>query len=312
MKLILGTMTFGGQVDAQAAREMINEFRAAGNNHIDTAHVYCDGKTETLLGKILAPEDRADRYLATKVNPWNDGGLRPQSVDRQFRQSLQRLESDRVDLLYLHSPDLDTPVRDTLEACWRLFEGGTFTDFGVSNYAAWQVAEIVHQCELNGWMRPSVYQGMYNALTRDVERELFPCLRNYGISFYAYNPLAGGLLTGKYKSGVNKPETGRFAQHEAYRGRYWKDNYFAAMEDLHRTCTELDIAPTAAALRWLVHHSSLTADAGDGIVLGASRVSQLQENMIACTQGPLPDPLLQVLDRGWDATRPDCMKYFRP
>ena len=114
-----------------------------------------------------------------------------------------------------------------MQACFELFQQGKFRHFGLSNFAAWQVAEVVELCRRHGWMEPEVYQGMYNALTRDVERELFPCLRNYGMRFYAYNPLAGGLLTGKHLSMEQIPEDGRFNRERGYLDRYWKQDYFA-------------------------------------------------------------------------------------
>ena len=191
MKIILGTMTFSDQVDEASSMEMLKGFACENHTELDTAHQYNDGKTEKLLGKLIAeyPEfPRLHFSIATKVNPWNDDGLNPDQVEFQFNQSLERLKVDSVDMLYLHSPDLETPIIDTLEKCQEFYEQGRFRRFGLSNYAAWQVAEIAEITSARGWVQPSVYQGMYNALTRDVQRELFPCLRNYDISFYAYNP----------------------------------------------------------------------------------------------------------------------------
>ncbi|UCH40846.1 MAG: aldo/keto reductase, partial [Gammaproteobacteria bacterium] len=151
MKLILGSMTFGDQVDQQTAAEMIERYLQTGNNEIDTAYTYCDGKTEALLGNLLSAIPRERIYLATKVNPWNDAGLRPEQVHKQLNESLERLGCEQVDLLYLHSPDLETPVEQTLQACFELYQQGKFRDFGLSNYAAWQVAEVVETCRRHGW-----------------------------------------------------------------------------------------------------------------------------------------------------------------
>ena len=219
MKLILGTMTFGDQVEQPVATELLARFTRGGNREVDTAHCYCDGRTEEMLGRILTPATRAELFIASKVNPWNDDGLQPAEVYRQMSEILERLGTDNVDLLYLHSPDLETPVEQTLECCAELFQHGKFKHFGLSNFAAWQVAEVVEICRHNGWMQPGVYQGMYNALTRDVEKELFACLRNYDIGFYAYNPLAGGLLTGKYQSVDDIPDSGRFTVERGYLDR---------------------------------------------------------------------------------------------
>ncbi len=312
MKTILGTMTFGDQVDAAGAKILLERFTAAGGDEIDTAHQYCEGRTETLLGDLLAGDLRKHLTVATKVNPWTDDGLSPESVRRQFDESLARLKVERVDLLYLHAPDLDTPVARTLEACHELHAAGRFGEFGLSNYAAWQVAEVVELCRRYGWMEPRVYQGMYNALTRDVERELFPCLRNYGLRFYAYNPLAGGLLTGKYRDLEALPDSGRFTEKTHYRERYWKREYFDVLRGLDDACRERGLTPTEVALGWLVNHSRLAAESGDGIILGVSKLEHLEANLAASRTPALDPALIEILDRGWEIIKPDCFRYFRP
>ena len=305
-------MTFSDQTDQMTSLQMLQLFCAGGHVELDTAHVYNDGKTEVLLGQLLKDNPRFEFEIATKANPWNDNGLKPDEVERQFGESLERLEKDSVDLLYLHAPDLDTPIEDTLAVCWKFYEAGKFRRFGLSNYAAWQVAEIVEICRCRGWMVPCVYQGMYNALTRDVERELFQCLRNFNISFYAFNPLAGGLLTGKHKNFGQSPDSGRFVKHDTYMERYWKSDYFSVLDDFVDACERLSIAPGAAALRWLVHHSMMSAEKGDGVILGASKLIHFKENIEWMGAGRLPEELLEILDSGWEKIRPNCFKYFRP
>ncbi len=311
MKLILGTMTFSDQVDQATAQTIVNLFTDSGNAELDTAYQYCEGRTEELLGAILPPEARKKITLASKVNPWNDHGLQPDQIEMQMSEILRRLGTDYIDLLYLHSPDLDTPVEQTLERCFEMYQQGKFKTFGLSNYASWQVAEVVEICRHNGWMQPTVYQGMYNSLTRDVERELFPCLRNYDISFYAFNPLAGGLLTGKHQSIDALPDTGRFVLRHNYQPRYWKKDYFNVLQKLHSACLELHLKPVEAAMSWLVNHSKLEAEKGDGIILGVSKLEHLTENMRACTQAPLEQSIIDILDEGWEIIKPDCYRYFR-
>jgi aflatoxin B1 aldehyde reductase len=305
-------MTFGGQVDEAGGLDMLESFAAAGNGELDTAYVYCDGKTEAMLGRLITPKERTSWYIATKAYPTGEQGLKAASVHHQLVTSLDRLNTDHADLFYLHAPDLSTPVAQTLEACWQLFEAGKFREFGLSNYAAWQVAEITHICDKNGWMQPSVYQGMYNPLTRDVERELFPCLRNFGIRFYAYNPLAGGMLTGKHRDVGGEYGGGRFDRFENYRDRYWNRKYFDAIGVIVETCAHSGIAPAEAALRWLVHHSRLSAEAGDAVIIGASTISHLEHNVAALQAEPLPAEVVAAFEQGWESTRPACMKYFRP
>jgi len=312
MKQILGTMTFGDQVDQGTAQAMISLFTDSGNAELDTAYQYCEGRTERMLGTLLPPARRKSLYLASKVNPWNDQGMQPQQVKKQMGEILRRLDTDYLDLLYLHSPDLETPVVQTLEACFEMYQQGKFKSFGLSNFASWQVAEVIEICRQNGWMEPSVYQGMYNCLTRDVERELFSCLRNYDISFYAYNPLAGGLLTGKYQSIDDIPDSGRFISRTGYQPRYWKKDYFNVLQKLRDACREHDLKPTSAAIGWLLNHSKLESGKGDGIILGVSRMEHLTENMNACGQVPLDQSILDILDEGWEIIKPNCFRYFRP
>lgn len=312
MKIVLGTMTFSDQVDESTASSMLEMFRASKHHEIDTAYVYNKGETERLLGLLNKNGDLRDAAVAGKANPAVGGGLSAQSVTMQLTESLARLEQDAFDLFYLHMPDLNTPISATLACVDKHYRQGKFKRFGLSNYAAWQVAEIVELCKQNDWVQPTVYQGMYNALTRDVERELLPCLANYNISFYVYNPLAGGMLTGKHASVDANPQSGRFASFDGYQDRYWKPDMFAVMNSFAKACEACSIAPANAAIRWLVNHSDITNNADNAIILGASTSEHLKQNLAACTQGPLPDAVLQALDNGWQQVRPICIKYFRP
>lgn len=312
MKTVLGTMTFSDQVDAIAAQTMLRRFTTTGEIELDTAYQYNKGLTETLLGELIPPDQRGNLFIASKVNPWNDQGLKPAQVKKQLDESLQRLNTNYLDLLYLHSPDLETPVEQTLSACFEAYQQGKFKTFGLSNFSAWQVAEVVEKCRQHGWMVPTVYQGMYNALTRDVEKELFACLRNYNISFYAYNPLAGGMLTGKHQAIEQIPDSGRFVKRYNYQGRYWKREYFDVLQELGKRSNELGLTPVEVAMSWLVNHSMMDAARGDAIILGASKPEQLDENLLAVKALPLDQAVLDILDRGWEIIRPDCFKYFRP
>ena len=163
-----------------------------------------------------------------------------------------------------------------------LHKEGHFTRFGLSNYQAWEVAQICELCIHNNWVRPSVYQGVYNALHRSVEPELLPCLRHYGIAFYNYNPLAGGYLTSRYhrEDGAGEIEKGsRFDpekwQGKMYRSRYWNDAYFDALEILRPVAAKAGLTEAECALRWMTHHSLLEGEKGDAVIIGASSVKHL-------------------------------------
>jgi len=313
MKTILGTMTFSDQVDSTVAKTMVSAYAQAGNNELDTAYVYNEGKTEELLGLLNKENGLHHLHVAGKANPWVAAGLSPNSIDHQLSTSLARLNATSFELFYLHAPDLNTPIIDTLSAVNQHYLQGKFQRFGLSNYAAWQVAEIVEICRREGWQAPSVYQGMYNALTRDVERELFPCLQNYGIDFYVYNPLAGGMLSGKHHRVDAVPSDGRFATFEGYQDRYWKPSYFDAINAVTKICKAHNLDAASCALRWIVHHSVLASSPGNhGVILGASSMQHLEQNLAAMRSPSLPEAVASAYDEAWEVVRPTCIKYFRP
>jgi aflatoxin B1 aldehyde reductase len=309
-RIILGTMNFGAQVDELVADHMLSMFLDLGYNEIDTAYRYNDGASEEILGRLLTPERRGKVYLATKANPLGGGGLGPENIVKQVNTSLRRLKTDYVDLLYLHAPDTKTQIEVTLEACERLFKEGKFRELGLSNYASWQVADIWHLCKRNGWMIPSVYQGRYSAITRDVESELFPAVRHFGIRFYAYNPLVGGLLTGRYHQIGNVPQEGRFALKPAYKDRFWKKSYFDALEVIRETSEHEGLPMLQIALYWILKYSFLKGPSGDGVILAASNLKQWESNLNSL-YGELPAKLVEALDRAWEKARQDCPSYSR-
>ena len=309
-RIILGTMNFGGQVDEAVADRMLATFLHRGYKEIDTAYTYNDGSSEEILGRILTPERRSKIYLATKAHPLGGGGLGPESIVKQVNTSLRRLKTDHVDLFYLHAPDLKTPIEATLRACQKLFKAGKFREFGLSNYASWQVADIWHLCKQNGWMIPSVYQGRYSAVTRDVESELFPAIRNFGLRFYAYNPLAAGLLTGRYHQISDMPQEGRFALKSAYLDRFWKKSIFDAIEIIQDASEQAGLSMIQIALRWILQYSFLKAQSGDGVIIAASNLKQWEYNLNNLS-GELPMKVVEALDRAWEKARQECPSYSR-
>ena len=177
MKIVLGTMNFGPQLDTEASRKMVNAYLATGERELDTAYVYNDGTTENILGEVL-PELKPNSYeIATKVHPRITGKLDKETILMEFGESLRRMKRDNVDLLYFHFPDKKTPIEGALETVAKLHAQGKVRELGLSNYPAWQVVDIWYQCKKYGCPRPTVYQGMYNALCRNVEPELFPAIR---------------------------------------------------------------------------------------------------------------------------------------
>ena len=311
MKIVLGTMNFGPQLDLETSRKMVRCFLNCGNQEIDTAYVYNNGTTEEYLGLILPEIDSNSYHLATKVHPRITGRLDRETILLEFNESLRRMNSNSVDLLYFHFPDANTPIEEALETVAELHELGKVKELGLSNYPSWQVVDICYKCEKYGCPRPTVYQGMYNALCRNVEPELFPAIRHLGMRFYAFNPLAGGMLTGKHLHFTDTPQPGRFARLKSYRDRYWKQSYFDAVEEIKQSCEREGIPIVEAAYRWLVNHSSMNAAQGDGILLGASRIDQMEQNMAASAKGPLPQSVLEAMDAAWKIAKPDSPAYFK-
>ncbi|MBO6033848.1 MAG: aldo/keto reductase [Prevotella sp.] len=311
MKIVLGTMNFGPQLDEAASREMVTAFLTTGNRELDTAYVYNGGSTETILGAILPSLPESSFEIATKVHPRITGRLDRETIMMELGESLQRMKRDRVDLLYFHFPDGKTPVEEALETVAELHQKGVIRELGLSNYPAWQVVDIAYKCDTIGCPRPTVYQGMYNALCRNVEPELFPAIRSLGMRFYAFNPLAGGMLTGKHLHFEDTPEPGRFARLESYRKRYWKQSYFDAVDEIRKACEAENIPMAEAGYRWLCYHSMMDAAKDDGILLGASRQEQMTQNMAATTKGPLPQSVLDAMDAAWEMARPDSPAYYK-
>ena len=219
---------------------MLDAFARAGHDEIDTAIAYANGETERILGRVDA--GRRAR-VDTKANPWpggtmtpsaGRGGLGANELRAQVRRSVESLRGTKIRTLYLHAPDADTTLEEALRECERLrVEERAFEDVGLSNFSAWETVKAHELCEKYGWKRPTIYQGMYNALTRNVEAELVPALRATKMRFAAYNPLCGGLLTGKYKGNtdVGAVSGGRFAGNDMYQSRFWLPCYHEAVAE---------------------------------------------------------------------------------
>lgn len=309
--LLLGTITFGQQTDVDQAREMINIALDAGIREIDSAYVYNEGECEMILGTILKDIQRDRFRVATKVNPRITGKLDREAITMQQEESLRRLNIDYSDVMYLHFPDPFTPIEETLDACDDLYRKGLFKELGLSNYHVDQIDEIVKICEEKYEMKPTVFEGVYNAFSRNVEEELLPCIREHGMRFTAYNPLAGGMLTGKHKSFEEKPTEGRFAVRASYQKRYWKKEFFEGADIIREACEKEGIVMADAALRWLEFHSDIASGYDDGVIVGSSRPSQLAANLESIEHGELPDTVLEAFDRAWEVCREVAPPYYR-
>ena len=306
---VLGTMTFGESVFSPDVKKFINSYLDAGYNELDTAYVYNEGDCERLLGEALKEIDKP-YTIATKVNPRITGKLDSEAAYMQINKSLERLGLDSVDIVYLHFPDPVTPVISVLDAMADLHDQGKFKELGLSNFPAWMVADAWNICDKHGWVKPTIFQGIYNPLTRKAETELNACLNNFGMRFYAFNPMAGGLLTGRYGKFEDAPLDGRFTHRPNYQARYWKKSYFDAVEIIKATAEKHGISSIESTYRWLAYHSMLNGDRGDGILIGASKMNHLKQNMDTIKEGPLPQDVVDAFEDAWCVSKNDSPEYF--
>lgn len=311
VSLVLGSMTFGEQIFGMDVFQVIDAFLKRGYREIDTAYVYNEGRSEKLIGKSLKKCSSSEISVSTKVNPRITGKLDGNAVHDQLEESLLRLGIEKVKTLYLHFPDPQTPIESALEACAELYEAGKFSELGLSNFPAWLVADVYYKCQSHGWMLPKVYQGLYNPLSRKAETELNQALDYFGMRFYAFNPLAGGLLTNKYHDLNESIKKGRFTYRPNYQDRYWKKSFFDAVGHIRKKCEEIDLTIVEAAYRWLIWHSMLDSERGDAVIIGASRLEQFIQNMDAVKKGPLPDEICKVMDEAWEISKVDAPEYFK-
>ncbi|KAF2178411.1 Aldo/keto reductase [Zopfia rhizophila CBS 207.26] len=324
LKVVFGAMTLGKEGAEQArvhdlkdCAAMLDVLQKHSHNEIDTARIYGGGSSEEYLGQLNLKERGI--VIDTKLSP-RKFGPKPYSHKKDalkpgLLESLQALQTDKLDLWYLHAPDHNTPYAETLEAVNELYKAGYFKRFGISNYTAWEVAQICELCEHNGWKKPDVYQGVYHALHRSVEPELFPCLRRYGIAFYEFSPVAGGMLTDKYQRDTTEVEEGsRFdpkrMQGANFRRRYWNEAYFSALDVIRPVAKKLGMTTAEAAVRWASHHSLMKGECGDAVIIGASGAAQLEENLTNLEKGPLPEEMTKAFDEGWAIVKGVAGPYF--
>ncbi|GAA6001817.1 hypothetical protein JCM10207_002334 [Rhodosporidiobolus poonsookiae] len=320
----LGLMTWGSEGasmarvhDIKDCEAMLDAFLAAGHNEVDTALVYGHGSSEEYLGKI----DWKSRGVVvdTKLWPGSYDGKEIKFTLESMRQwldvQLKAIGTDTLDLWYLHAPDYSVPLEETLEAVNTLYKEGKFRRFGVSNYSSWQVATLCGIADKHGWIKPTAYQGVYNALHRSVEPELFPCLRANGISYYAFNPLGGGFFTGQISRDTDVEKGSRYdpntVQGKNYRSRYWREEYFQALDLVKPLAEKHNLTLAEIALRWVSHHSFLSREKGDNILIGASSLHHLEANLADFAKGPLPEDVIKVLDDAWEIVKPVASQYFR-
>ncbi len=276
-RLAFGTMQFGGRADADQSRAMFDACLNAGITHFDTAHVYTDGASETLLGKFVQ-DRRDDLIIATKAA--YKGGASRDNILTSAETSRHRLQIDTLDVLYLHRFDPDTPMSESFETFAALKANGHIRHIGLSNFAAWQVvkaADVAAQFDLS----IAVIQPMYNLVKRQAEVEILPMADDLGILVAPYSPLGGGLLTGKYASGG----AGRLTEDSGYALRYGPEIMHTAAANFKAIADEMGVHPATLAVAWAARHPT-----GPSPIISARTVEQLQPSLDAL-HFEMPDAL---------------------
>ncbi|KAA0080976.1 aldo/keto reductase [Paraburkholderia sp. T12-10] len=288
-RVCLGTMTFGFQIDEATSVRIMDTAADAGVTFFDTANVYPlgggeerVGRTEEIVGRWL--KGKRERFvLATKAvgkmgpSPWDQGASRRHLLDA-IDASLKRLDTDYVDLYQLHSDDRDTPLDETLEALDVIVRSGRARYIGVSNFLAYRLARALGRADALRLSRFVSVQPRYNLLFRQIERELLPLADEEGLAVIPYNPLAGGLLSGKHRRDAPPPE-GRFTVGTAgamYQARYWHEREFDTIEALKKLAADAGMSLPTIAVAWVLANNTVTS-----AILGASRPEQLSDTLAA-------------------------------
>ncbi len=279
--ICLGCMNFGGRTQPKDAYDIIQQAIDAGINFLDTANVYSRGKSETVTGTALKRAGKRDNViLATKVHGRMDdqdpnaSGNSRRHIIAQCEASLKRLQTDWIDLYQIHRPQPSIPIDETLRALDDLIRAGKIRYIGTSTFAAWQVVEALWMSKELGLNRFICEQQPYNILDRRVERELLPMARTFGMATIPWSPLAGGLLTGKYRAGKKPPAGSRFAKRQ--QSKRWNDNVLQVVDQLDPIAKKAGCTTSQLALRWCMDQPGVTSP-----IIGPRTRTQLKDNLRA-------------------------------
>ena len=274
-RLCFGTMSFGGDADEAASADMFKAVRDLGVNFFDTADQYSKGRSEEILGR-LARGAREDLVIATKCfNPTgpdlNAKGNSRRHLTRALEASLKRLQTDRVEILYLHMHDPLVPVEEAMRALEDAVRSGKVLYPALSNWGAWQIQQALGVQELHRWARLQAIQPMYNLVKRQAEVEILPMAQANGVSVFPYSPAGAGLLSGKY---LQKDTQGRLVTNKMYTARYGEPWMHEVAEKFLAFCKQREMHPVSAAVAWVAAHPGVTAP-----IIGARNVDQLKASL---------------------------------
>ncbi len=277
--LCYGTMSFGGDADAEESARMYKATRDAGINFYDCADAYTKGAAETILGGLIKGH-RDEIVLTSKCFiPMADhalsGGANRRHIISACEASLKRLDTDRLDVFFMHRWDNVVPLEETLRALETLVRDGKVLYLGASNYAAWQIAKGLGISQKNNWSRFDVVQPMYSLVKRQVEVEILPLARAENLGVISYSPVGGGLLSGKY-SREKRAEQGRISTNPEYASRYRENWVYEVAEDFTDLAKAKNVHPVTLAVSWVMQNDAITCP-----IIGARSVEQLQPSLDA-------------------------------
>ena len=311
-ELCLGAMTFGREASETESHQMLDRFAAAGGNFIDTADVYSQGVSETILGNWVARKQREELVIATKLR-WgtddpdarrpNHFGLGRKHILAACDASLKRLKTDYIDLYQVHMWDPSAPLEETLSALDSLVTSGKVRYLGASNYSGWQLQKSIDLARANGWEPFTCLQALYNLLDRNSELELIPVVRNEGLGFIAWSPLRGGWLSGRYHRGLSAPVAGTRIRDAEEKGwgenwtRYNTEATWTVIDMLLAVAKEHGKSPAEVALRWVLQRPGIT-----GPIIGARNMTQLEDNL-GTTNWKLSDDAMERLTKASERPR---------
>lgn len=277
-EICLGTMTFGNGADQDGAMKMVDVAFDAGGNFFDTANAYVGGTSETILGVALKGR-RQDAIVATKLfNPMggrpNDSGMSRLHIKQQIEGSLRRLQTDYIDVYFIHYVDHQMPLEEMLSALDYLVRQGKVLYTACSNYETWRLMEALAINDKNGWASFSAYQPQYSLVVRDIDEEIVPACQLKGLGVVAWSPMAGGYLAGKYTPGSLKVQGTRSAEGWGLPSRFFAPNHSEILQTLLDTARELNRSPAQVALRWVMDRPFMTS-----AIVGARNAEQLGETL---------------------------------
>lgn len=304
LRLAIGPAGFSTPETLQSA---LDALKAVGVYELDSAEIY--GNSEANLGAVGAADQG---FLISTKNPggWIKGALK--EVIPKTNASLERLRTKSVDILYVHGPDRVLALDEWVPQVDELYRQGKFARFGISNFSPDEVRALHAYCSAKGFVLPTVYQGNYNAVSRLVDDTLFPVLRELGLAFYAYSPVAGGFLTKTRRALEEGTGGGRFSEStpaslKMYHGFYVKPSMLQALDRWEELAGLQGVSKAELAYRWVYYHSAMKAELGDTVILGASKVEQIPLTVEGLEKGPLKPEVAKGIDEIWELVKGDAI-----